>query len=367
MPDKLLDRITAEHTTVRKILDFLPYPFLLSRKHSDDRENLFVNQAFVDEIGYTLAEIPTRAAWFERAYPDLEYRDQMLNRWDNHGQINRFGNQITVAQAKIHTREKGDLWFEVKAMQFDRMEAVAFINIHSIKTAEENLHILNNNKNRILSILGHDIRGPIYNLLTMSDLLLKENVTRDEFALVVRQIQLKLLQAMEFLETTLTWTKSNFDGIKVNREEVPIREQVLQVLELYRTAMDNKNFKVTVDIPDTLSFFIDKEILIVIVRNLVSNAIKYTPHGGAIYIHALSNMQDNTVVVSDTGVGMTNDTIQALNDATNYQSGYGTQQEKGLGIGLHLCQELLRLLRGKMMIESTLGKGSTFTVHFPKK
>jgi signal transduction histidine kinase len=364
--DKLLERITAEHTTVRKILDFLPYPFLISRKTPEDRDNLFINQAFIDEIGYPLAEIPTRSAWFDLAYPDLKYREQMISAWENLGVINRLGNQITQLQAKVRTREKGDLWFEIKSMQFDNMEVVAFINIHKIKTAEENLQTLNNNKNRILSILGHDIRGPIYNLLNMSDLLMKQSVTRDEFLTVVQQIHLKTVQAMEFLETTLTWTKSNFDGIRVNRENIRIRELVTPVIELYKTAMENKKFQITVDVADDLTFFTDKEISIVLIRNLISNAIKYTPNGGAIFIHALTDGQDNKIVVTDTGVGMTPETIQALQGTSTYYSRYGTHQEKGLGIGLHLCNELLRILGGTMQIESEVGKGSKFTVNFPR-
>jgi signal transduction histidine kinase len=366
VPDRLLDRITAEHTTVRKILDFLPYPFLLSRKKDEDRENLFVNESFIDEIGYTLADIPTRSAWFSLAYPDTPYREKMIRTWENLGKINRFGHQITQVQAKVRTRGKGDMWFEIKSMQFDTLEVVAFINIHSIKTEEENLHVLNNNKNRILSILGHDIRGPIYNLLNMSELLMKDSITRDEFLSVVEQIHLKTVQAIEFLETTLTWTKSNFDGIRVNREEIRIRELITPVLELYRNAIDNKKFNLTVDVPDQLSFYTDKEIAIVLIRNLISNAIKYTPHGGSVVVRAQSDEHENKIFVTDTGIGMTAETIQALQRSSGYSSRYGTHQEKGLGIGLHLCNELLALLGGSMQIESSVGKGSTFTVCLPK-
>jgi signal transduction histidine kinase len=363
--DRLLHRITAEHTTVRKILDFLPYPFLLARKKDGDRENLFVNQTFIDEIGYAVTDIPTRTAWFILAYPDSSYREQMISAWENLGKINRFGNQITQVQAKVHTREKGDLWFEIKSMQFDNMEVVAFINIHNIKSAEENLHVLNNNKNRILSILGHDIRSPIYNLLNMSELLIKESITRDEFLSVVQQIHLKTVQAIEFLETTLTWTKSNFDGIRVNRQNIRIREVVLPVLELYKNAIENKKIQVTLDVSDQLSFFTDKEIAIVLIRNLISNAIKYTSHGGSILIQALSDERENRIIVSDTGIGMTAETIQTLQGTSAYYSRYGTDQEKGLGIGLHLCNELLRIVGGNLQIESTLGMGSRFTVTLP--
>jgi two-component system, sensor histidine kinase and response regulator len=103
-----------------------------------------------------------------------------------------------------------------------------------------------------------------------------------------------------------------------------------------------------------------------VVRNLISNAIKYTDERGSIYIQASHRGDKNYFMVKDTGIGMNAETIAALSGPPNYASGYGTQQEKGLGIGLHLCRELLDLVDGEMIIESVEGRGSTFTILLPR-
>ncbi|HEY3430166.1 MAG TPA: hypothetical protein VGK39_05765, partial [Cyclobacteriaceae bacterium] len=114
--DQLSKKIGVDETDFSRILDFLPYPFILSEIRGNARCNIFHNRKFIEEIGYTPEEIPTIEEWFHYAYPDLKYRNEIIHEWKRREVIAKNEKRdFIIMQARIHTKNLGDKWYEVKA------------------------------------------------------------------------------------------------------------------------------------------------------------------------------------------------------------------------------------------------------------
>lgn len=360
-----LGQLIANEHTLQRILDFLPYPFLVSRNSLEGWHNLQVNQKFIQEIGYVAEEIPTLNEWFQLAYPDPTYRAEVEEEWNKRvAQALLHGDDAVTMQALISTKNIGRKWYEVKASMSEDMQMVAFIDINEVRVREENLRQMNENRDRILSILGHDLRGPISNLHVLSKMLINNQVTKEEFIHMIGGINSKAFKTMEFLSTTLAWAKSNFDTFAVRREKVDVKEIFSNVVSLYADMIAEKNISIQPELLPPSSVFSDREIITTLVRNLLSNAIKFSHPGGSVALRAYQDKDSLFIEVEDEGTGIEAAKIAELFSNKSF-SLQGTQGEKGLGIGLSLCKDLMRRVGGELQIESTVGKGTLARMILP--
>jgi signal transduction histidine kinase len=321
-----------------------------------------VNRQFLEEIGYTIEEMPTIGDWFEKAYPDEKYRKEVIGAWAGLLTDAAEENDDSVLmKALIQTKSNGQKWYEVKSSLSAEIQLVAFVNIHAEISREEELLRLNENKNRTLAILSHDLRGPITNLHSLSSLALNKHLTQTEFVDTVRSVQEKTFQVLEFLDTTLHWTRSNFDNINVKIEPINIDDIVKNVLKIYESAYAAKSQRIQTQPGDTNLLESDHEIVTIILRNLISNAIKFTPDKGSISINVNRHGTSTIIAVKDSGVGISPDLQQKI-FADQYYSANGTRQEKGLGIGLRLCRELARRIHAKLEMDSVVGEGTVVKI-----
>lgn len=360
-----LDQLIVPKETFQSMLDFLPYPFLISEFRNGVFTNMYLNQKFDDEIGYTLKEIPTIEDWFNVAYPDTAYRDKIIFDWGHEAiESKRKGLNYILLKARIQTKKSGRQWYEVKSSTFGRFQLVAFVNINDVLSRKEELEWKRENQSKMLSILGHDLRQPLLNLLSITQMASTAEINQQEFMKLVEKVNKKTLQVVEFLETTLQWTKLNFDKINVRHEVIDLEQALPAVMQNFYDSCEAKKIKLTLTIEEKkLTATTDPEILAIVIRNLISNAIKFTPNGGTILVRSWRSGNVVYVSVKDSGIGMSQDRIEkVLSD--EYTSQTGTQQEKGLGIGLKLCRDILRKASGKLEIESKPGQGTQMTVSF---
>ncbi len=357
-----LDNFRLDKVILKRILDFLPYPFLVAEFRHGNHANLYVNQKFRDEIGYTIEDIPTIDDWFEKAYPDAVYRQDVMRTWGMRYRLaQREKDDSAMMKAIIHTKHRGDMWFEVKSSIFGRVQLVAFINIDEEVTRARELKRLNENKNKTLSILSHDLRGPIANLYKLSQLAMNHQVTQEEFITLVKSVNEKTFQTLEFLDTALLWTKSNFDDIGVEIGPVDLAAIVESIFFIYDDSFKAKRLNVTSEFDKDVAFVSDPGILTIVIRNLISNAIKFTPDGGSIAVRYNRTPGKHIISIHDSGIGMSPETVQAVL-ADSYYSQKGTHEEKGLGIGLKICRDLLRRVKGELSIQSTPGRGTSMSI-----
>lgn len=360
---KTLNGLKLDKINQEKVFNFLPYPLLVSEIVDGTRQNTFVNKAFEEEIGFSISEIPTIEQWFERAYKEITYRTRITSEWL---QKERYAKQMEadaiVMQAKINTKYFGEQWYEVKASVHGEIQFVAFVNIDKEIRKEEEMLKLIENKDRILSILSHDLRSPFGNLSNVIQLTLDGNLTNEERNALLAKLNDQIFQMRNFLDTILRWSRSSFEETKVVYKQVDINPSISSVLTLYSDTVINKQIKVNVQLYNR-SVLTDEGIFTIIVRNLISNAIKFTPFGGEIIIRDHPLNDSFILEIQNSGAGITRQKIDAIMTG-NYSSEKGTYGENGLGLGLKLCIQLLARLKGKLSIEGTASY-STFRILIP--
>jgi signal transduction histidine kinase len=356
-------QLSLTRQDLEKILHFLPYPFLVSDLINGVRCNIFVNKKFTEEIGYTCHDIPTIDDWFRVAYPDEVYRSKIINGWEQQAKYAAAnGLDYAILRAEIQTRNHGKVWYEVKASVSEQNHLVVFINIDDIVRKEEILKAQHENKNRILSILSHDLRSPLSNLFSLTELAEDKRISSKEFLSTITTINRKTAMALELLDTTLAWTRTNFDNIQVRREIVKLEEVFENILKFYESALKEKNIKISFSDLDGNVIETDREIFTIIVRNVLSNAIKFTPAGGTIDVAFIHNGSGKTIAVTDSGIGMSQEVINSIR-AGSIVSRDGTLNEKGVGIGLRFSLELAEKISSSVHFKSS-PNGTVVSISF---
>jgi len=243
------------------------------------------------------------------------------------------------------------------------------IEIQSIKIANQNrqlsetIHL----KNKIFSVIAHDLRSPVVNILYMLNLL-KEEEFRDKYDEFANSSIEYAQQVINLLENMLVWGRGQEEKIKFSPGYHDISDIVLTNLSIFKDTADKKEISMNFTQIGDSKAYIDKDLLDIIIRNLLSNAIKYTPRGGriSILLKDKKNTGEGIVVkVCDNGIGIPPDKQGDLFTAAEIVSSPGTENEKGTGIGLKLCHELIKLNNGRISVESRDGEGTCFTVALP--
>lgn len=235
-----------------------------------------------------------------------------------------------------------------------------------IEIQAKELQEMNNFKDVTFSVLSHDLRSPI-NALTGTMAMLDEGIiTPEEFTQHKNELNNKLQSVNLMLDNLLQWAKSQMKGEHtLDIERINIRRKTLRTFAVLKDAAIQKNIILATDIKDDLFVHADRNQLAMVLRNLVSNAIKFTPNGGTVSVDA--EQADNTIQikVTDTGVGMSAEQIARLFDGKPNESTDGTVGEKGTGIGLQLSYNFIANHGGDITVCSTPNNGSTFTISLP--
>lgn len=347
---------------VVKIANFLPYPFIITEieKSDDQFESLFFNENLIQEFGYTIQDIPDVDTWYELLYPDEAYRNEIRTAWNLKLQEALSKNEKEAKiKARLKPKDKFEKWYEIKAFFWDKFFILAFVDINNEVILQEKLAKINQNNERMLSILGHDLRNPIANLSAMSSMFEENDVTHDEFREMVKLIYQESNLLLGMIETVLNWTRLNFNTIEVFPVAIDYKTLVHSIIDFYRSMLQHKNISVDVDLEGFVTKDCDIEIMTVIIRNLLSNAIKFTPNNGKIKFY----YEDNTLIIEDSGVGMSLEKISSIKN-NNCISTNGTENEKGIGMGLQLVKCFGDMNQCDIDFESFPGIGTKILVRF---
>ena len=229
------------------------------------------------------------------------------------------------------------------------------------------LEKLNSDKDRFISILAHDLKSPFSALLGFADLLTTNihTYTIDEIKARVNIINDSANRIYNLLEDILIWVSSQSGKLPYNPQKLNFSTICIEVIESLKLIANNKNIKINPDFSDNVYVYADKNMLNTILRNLVSNAIKYTNNGGQVDIYVEQNNTNITITVSDNGVGIQPETITTLFKFSQIQATEGTAREKGTGLGLMICKEFVEINGGKIGVTSKIGKSSNFKFTLP--
>jgi signal transduction histidine kinase len=231
------------------------------------------------------------------------------------------------------------------------------------KQLSDTIHL----KNRIFSLIAHDLRSPVVNILYMLNLLKEKEYKEKYDAFANSSIQYAQL-VISLLENMLVWGRGQEDKIKFSPEKRDLADIILTNLSIFKETADNKEISVNFTQVGSSNAFFDKDLLDIIIRNLLSNAVKYTPRGGRISILLKDKTNDGEgimVKVCDNGIGIPETKKKYIFTSTEIESTPGTEKEKGTGLGLKLCHDLMKINNGTITVDSKEGEGTCFIITLP--
>ncbi len=230
-----------------------------------------------------------------------------------------------------------------------------------ISEQHDQLVMANDMKNKFLSIIGHDLLSPVG---AIRDVIIQladypEMFTEEERVAIITDMRLEADSTYFLLTNLLTWAKSQNEGESKNLEDFTLRKIVRYSIQLHKRNAESKSIKITSDIDPGLKVYCDQNMVGLVVRNLVSNAIKFTPEGGEVTIYTKEKDGVVEFCVKDTGIGISKQNQERL-FSNEHISTYGTNKEKGTGLGLILCKDFVERNNGKLYLKETSEKGSIF-------
>ncbi len=234
--------------------------------------------------------------------------------------------------------------------------------------AKRELEITNKNKDKFFSIIAHDLKNPFMSILGTSKLLSDSitDLTMKELAEISETMYSSSENLYKLLENLLSWSRLQLGNMKIVPKELEVKPMLDSVCKIFELTAKSKNISLICSIEDNVTAFADEDCFRTILRNLISNALKFTNPGGVVKItSSKSENGDVKFSVADSGIGMDKKTLDKLFDITEKITTRGTEGEAGTGLGLLLCKDLVEKNNGKIYVESKPNKGTTFYFTLP--
>ena len=268
----------------------------------------------------------------------------------------------TIYQFNILTKQKN---LAEKNVEIERQKEEIGVKAMLLEKQKEELAQLNTFKNKLFSIISHDLRSPMYALRNLFQNMHQYNLPAEEIKEMVPDVLKDLNYTTSLMENLLQWAKSQMQADTVYPQDIHIGHLIEDVANLLRLQLEAKKIYTQVLIKDDVFVCADKDMIHLVLRNLLSNAIKFTPEKGHIEIGFNDHGSFVEIYVHDSGVGITENALSKIRQQIFYTT-TGTSSETGTGLGLMLCNEFLSKNGSSLKIESKVGKGSLFSFTLPK-
>ncbi|KAF0128410.1 MAG: NarL family signal transduction histidine kinase [Bacteroidetes bacterium] len=338
------------------------------RTRMDGSKILDVNEKLLQTLGYSYEEMVETPSIIR--YNNLEQRKELIELLQKTESVANFEVEILKKNHSVIT-----VLMSVTSYPDEGILEGSFIDITGRKLAEEalqkseaELRELNATKDKFFSIIAHDLRSPFNSFLNFTQIMAEDlpTLTMTQIQEIAVTMSKSATNLYRLLENLLQWSQIQQGGIPFNPKEVQLGLIVNESLEMIQTAGQSKEIELITAIPDGLNVFADTNLLQTVVRNLVSNAVKYTPKGGKVTVVARASDEKNVEIsIHDTGIGMSKAMIENLFRIDIPTGRKGTEGEPSTGLGLILCKEFIEKQGGKIWVESEENKGSAFYFSLP--
>ncbi|MDX9697754.1 MAG: PAS domain-containing sensor histidine kinase [Bacteroidales bacterium] len=363
-------KLKEQEEKFRLIYENSPIPYQSLNTFGDIIE---INPAWLKIMGYTREEV-VGENFAKFLVPEL--RELFLKRFENFKSI----GEIKDLQFQLMSKD-GRIFIANYNGKIETNEAGKFIKSHCVFNditlqikaentliqSEQKLRELNATKDKFFSILAHDLKNPFNDIIGFS-YLLSSNIYKydlpkiEQFSNIIHQ-SAKL--TFNLLENLLDWSRSQTGNLKFIPESFDINELIIENIDLFQSTANNKNIKLFNEVDGVLQVYADKNMIRTIIRNLISNAIKFTNQGGFVRITGSLSKSFVTISVVDNGVGINYDDQKKLFRIDTNVTRQGTEKERGTGLGLILCKEFIERNGGKIDFESQPGRGSRYFFSVP--
>jgi len=235
----------------------------------------------------------------------------------------------------------------------------------SLKESEQQLKELNTTKDKLFSIIAHDLRTPFTNIIGLTGLLIDNSIDFEESEKYIKILNSSAKNTLILLDNLLNWAKSQTGQLIFKPEKIIISNVIQEIIALNKLHSDTKSISVSYTSSNDLEVFADVNMLRTVLRNLISNAIKFTNTGGHVNIKSILKNNHVEISISDNGIGMNEEKHKFLFEIISNTTTLGTANENGSGLGLVLCKEFVNKNGGTIWAESEEGKGSCFKFTLP--
>lgn len=329
-------------------------------------DNISFNQYYLDFLGVVGRN---GLHWLElRHYIHPEDRPIVYTRFKNHTE-GRTPYFISTHRLKASDNQYHWVFSRGKVVEYDinnhpLRSLGTCIDITELKTTESKLKETLAIKDKIFSILAHDLRGPIQSFIPWLELITTErNLDRATENIFLADIKKMSIHASHLLDNLLAWANSQQNDIALNADLFPIARSFQHASEFLTGMVKNKSISIIIHTTEE-QVYGDERIINLVIRNLLSNALKFTPVKGTIIMSATTTEDKIHILIKDNGIGISPEIMKKITTG-EYFSSYGTENEKGSGLGLNLCKEMLQKMGSELIIQSTPNKGSCFSFYLP--
>ncbi|MEX2513940.1 MAG: HAMP domain-containing sensor histidine kinase [Cyclobacteriaceae bacterium] len=242
---------------------------------------------------------------------------------------------------------------------------------NKVKDKSQELVLLNRNlsntssqKDRIITIISHDLKNPLQSIMQTLELINQGGLAKEEIDFLHEELLKITTRTYRMMENILDWSSFEIKNQRTHIREIDIRKLFEDTIEILKVIAKQKGVQINVSYQKNPTVNLETDRVLLILRNLVQNAIKFTEINGNIELEINEEEDEVTVIVMDNGVGIPQDRLKHIFEL-DIKSTYGTAQEKGTGMGLHLCYQNAKKLGGEILVHSEEGKGSIFTLKIP--
>lgn len=222
-------------------------------------------------------------------------------------------------------------------------------------------------KAKLYSIISHDLRSPFAAITQVINAIHEGYLDTDspEFLEIFSDLEKTTQATSALLENLLNWSSFQSGSLPFSPIMIDLVKLIYECIQLLERSATNKKINFNLDLPNSIQCYCDEVSMHTVLRNLISNAIKFTREGGTISIHVSGHEQTTKIIIEDTGLGIEEDVIEKIFTKNEHYTSKGTSEEMGTGLGLHLVKEFIEKNKGKIQVESKKDVGTKFTILLP--
>ncbi|MGZ3749678.1 MAG: PAS domain-containing sensor histidine kinase [Mucilaginibacter sp.] len=343
-----------------KTIDLIITPVILANTKTECQ---YINKAFLSQIGYNMEDIPDQDTWFRKVHPDENYRKEVIENWHERLEVakNKADTHVHMV-TKVCCANGSFKWFDIHESIFGDNKVVTFLDVDELQNSNEELLEVLQQKDILLSVIAHDVRSPLSNIRQIVNNYKEMDLSEDEVEDIFSKLDGQVEYIFNMINSLLLRTSGVMGIFTEKQEQIPLKDFFLKYRKYYQERLEKQNIDFVFELADDLTINYDPFILDVISRNLIDNAIKYTPENGKIYISCEKKEGGCDLTIRDTGAGMS-DTQSERILSNKGSRRLKNQVTDGFGLGLIMAKEILEKHNGKLFIKSELGKGTSFVIN----
>lgn len=362
------EKLEENERKFKLLFDMIPVLAIITEK--ENGEIIDVNQSFLQSIGYEKEFLIGKRT---TDLPELSLfnREDILPLFEQEGETVHFEIKATMQSGNMH-------YFQISSIPISIADKSCFlsaaIDVTEIREAEIKheetelaLKDLNETKDKFFSIIAHDLKNPFQALIGLTDALysMYNRVSDEDRLKYLFNIKKAAKSAYELVENLLQWSRSQRGTLNPRLQKLQVSEIIENIIDELLSTANNKNITIVSQVSTRCMIIADMNLFATVIRNLLTNAIKFSHSGGVVTIDTQCHSKYVHILVQDDGIGINQSDLENIFTVGKFDSRRGTCDERGTGLGLPVCREFIKEMNGTISVESKEGKGSTFILELP--